>query len=186
MTLTGTGDLILHEGSLFVKSSAADGPPGGVWDQSAPADALVVSGGSLGVHGGGAGISYNRANGSALLVTVGARMDDVEPDGSGALWPADRKDYVPYTGIALAVNVPEAASERFRLLELSAGRSDSAGAESVFSVRGDGRVSLSGGGGVLLEEGDLEVSKGRAVFKVRFSAHAHPPQPCCSSSTSRS
>lgn len=86
-----------------------------------------------------------------------------------------------YTGAALTVDVKEPASDNFRLLELSALRSKSSVDEahteggdqhtkvdSIFAVRGDGRVSMSGGGGVFLEEGNLEVSQGDATFKVKL------------------
>lgn len=36
----------------------------------------------------------------------------------------------------------------------------------LLSVRGDGRVSIDGGGGVVVKDGDLEVSQGDATFKV--------------------
>ena len=37
----------------------------------------------------------------------------------------------------------------------------------MLSVRGDGQVTMAGGGGLVLEEGDLVVSSGDAKFQVR-------------------
>lgn len=78
-----------------------------------------------------------------------------------------------------------AGSEGFRLLELSVGgqgggitanqnggsgdegeEKDGSQEAVLLSVRGDGRVSMTGGGGVILKQGDLEVSRGDAAFKV--------------------
>lgn len=85
------------------------------------------------------------------------------------------------------VTVNQRGSDEFQLLELSTMADQfgtavvhgdkNAGAEEdpsslvmtkrrVLSVRGDGRITMSGGGGVFLEEGDLQVSRGDATFKV--------------------
>lgn len=78
-----------------------------------------------------------------------------------------------------------AGVEGFQLLELSVGGkgTSSSGIEGgnkdededgnsenmvLLSVRGDGRVSIDGGGGVVVKDGDLEVSQGDATFKVLY------------------
>lgn len=97
-----------------------------------------------------------------------------------------------FTGAAaLSVNVRDEASigegvsserSRFRLLELSVGgekKNDEGEFEGgdtakgvtqepmvLMSVRGDGEVFMGGGGGMVLGEGDLEVSQGDASFQV--------------------
>lgn len=127
------------------------------------------------MYGGGAEISSTRADAPALAVSVG--VHDNESEDGFAVGQA-----FSYSGVAFAVNVREeipTLSDRFRLFELALGGNDvaeggegdeelEAGREKVvlLSVRGDGKVSLAGGGGVVLEEGDLEVSGGNASFKV--------------------
>lgn len=81
------------------------------------------------------------------------------------------------------ISVTAAGAEGFHLLELSVGGkgTGSAGIEGgnedegedrgsqtkvLLSVRGDGRVSMDGGGGLIVKNGDLEVSQGDAIFKV--------------------
>lgn len=76
-----------------------------------------------------------------------------------------------------------AGAEGFQLLELSVGDQGTGGTRTdggnddggdggdsqsmvLLSVRGDGRVSIDGGGGVIVKDGDLEVSQGDATFKV--------------------
>lgn len=172
MTLTGTGDLVLHEGALFVHSSSTESSDD-AWMKQSPPEALVVSGGSLGVRGGRVEVFSNYADVSALAVSVGGWVNESDFDGHGAL-PRTPEGSLSYTGSALAVNVKQPSSDRFRLLELSTGRNegseDASGdnVKSVFSVRGDGRVSMAGGGGIVLEEGDLELLRGDAAFKVIF------------------
>lgn len=309
MTLTGNGDLILHQGSLLIKSPRAGIPTKNVgWRTETPPEALVVSGGSLGVAGGSAKITSSRSNAPALAVTVEgkANRDSLRPysdactmgtnsivpvktldvavllwnardrntggyaclncwavdhvlertgwsDGGGVLiggWfsrdragvnleffknshigigaqvpphcnipprqPSLRRNIFSlniaggwgdgtespyktgflaqealprYSGAAVDVTVLQPGSDQFRLLELSTlvveefgsaaevhghdTGQDTAAAmmamtmrRNVLSVQGDGRISMAGGGGVVLEEGDLEVSQGDAKFKV--------------------
>ena len=74
-----------------------------------------------------------------------------------------------------------ARAQEFHLLELSVGGKEIGGHEGgnmdegeggggqkvvLLSVRRDGRVSIDGGGGVVVKDGDLEVSNGDATFKV--------------------
>lgn len=232
MTLTGTGDLILHEGALHIQPPPTHGPSSSsshpsttsprrahatLWGDETPPRALGVSGGSLEVTGGGAEISSTRVNAPALSISVGLPPATITTTtssvgGSGGdggtgedaafLSPGsgttgDFEASFSYSGVALSVNVREArdgrSPDRFRLLELSVGggggeegvvegAADAGGgggrvggggsggggeAFSVLSVRGDGRISMAGGGGVVLEEGDLTVSRGDAKFKVR-------------------
>ncbi len=79
-----------------------------------------------------------------------------------------------------AVLAAEEGLQSFHLLELSVGEMAAGSPEDersigggdgddprvLMSVRGDGRVSLAGGGGVIVKEGDLEVSGGGAKFEV--------------------
>lgn len=224
MTLTGTGDLILHEGALHIQpprtpgsSSSSSSFPSTtsprrthavLWGDETPPRALGVSGGSLRVAGGGAEISSTRANAPGLSISVGLPDPDAtagrgQEDGDGefpssttptSAGTREEEASFSYSGVALSVNVREArdgrSPDRFRLLELSVGGGGGGGgkegvveggggwaggagdgegreAVSVLSVRGDGRVSMAGGGGVVLEEGDLTVSLGDANFKVR-------------------
>ncbi|CBJ33559.1 conserved unknown protein [Ectocarpus siliculosus] len=197
MTLTGAGDLVLHEGSLHIQPPASIYPgydPAGTgttfpaeehpqWNTKRPPKALTVSGGSLNVRGGGAEVLSTRENAPGLLVSVGPfDWDDLEEEGGNGAFHGngtDRRDEeqaFSYAGAALAVNVresgPGTGAKSFRLLELSVGgegaseEENSGGQKQVLlSVGGDGRVLMTGGGGVLLEEGDLEVSGGGATFK---------------------
>lgn len=81
------------------------------------------------------------------------------------------------------ISATAAGAEGFQLLELSVGGkgTGSAGIEGgnqdegedgdsenmvLLSVRGDGRVFIDGGGGVIVKDGDLEVAQGDATFKV--------------------
>lgn len=83
----------------------------------------------------------------------------------------------------LLIFTTAAGAQGFHLLELSVGGkgTGSAGIDGgnmgdveggdtqnmvLLSVRGDGRVSIDGGGGVVVKDGDLEVSQGDASFKV--------------------
>lgn len=217
MTLSGTGDLILHEGTLQIQPSPRHGLPSStttssrrataLWGEETPPRALGVSGGSLGIFGGGAEISSTRANAPALSISVGL-PDTVVGTGEGqegASSPSAIKSVLgedetrfSYSGVALSVNVLEAGDgrspDRFKLLELSVGggegkareegRGDWTGGEgrggalSLLSVRGDGRVSMAGGGGVVLEEGDLTVLQGDAKFQVKRKGH-YPPSLFC-------
>lgn len=71
LTLTGTGDLILHQGSLLIKPPPEGSPSQNAgWNGETPPEALVVSGGSLGVTDGGAEIASSRSDAPALAVTV--------------------------------------------------------------------------------------------------------------------
>lgn len=127
MTLTGTGDLILHEGALHVQpppsiyqsSQAGSTTPlstSTAWGTSHPPKALTVSGGSLDVRGGGAAVRSTRANSPALLVSVG-RLDRGFKGGKGddtprsndidGLGGVGEEPSFAYTGVALAVNVRE-------------------------------------------------------------------------------
>lgn len=77
----------------------------------------------------------------------------------------------------------EAGTESFQLLELSVGGKGARGSANegvvegqstvLLSVRGDGRVAIDGGGGVIIKDGDLEVSQGDAAFKVWRAALRH-------------
>lgn len=180
MTLTGTGDLLLHAGTLHIQPPTLGYPSAHApWRVEPPPKTLLVSGGALGVTGGGAEIASTRTNAPALAVSVGFTQtngeEGVSSAGPGAGFPAGEEPYFSYSGVALSVNVREtpnaANSSPFKLLELSVGggEEDAAASEEVvlLSVGGDGRVSMAGGGGVVLGEGDLEVSQGNAMFKVR-------------------
>ena len=190
MTLSGTGDLTLHKGGLSVQGQLTPGSTrDGAWNAEPPPRAVQVLGGSLGVLGGGAEIFSSRANTPALAISVG--LDDAldaKSGGEGAEDPLGRrrKHEFSFSGAALSVNVREPSSaeevlpvrDRFRLLELSVGgkRKDEEGREGGFeedadvlmSVRGDGRVLMRGGGGVVVGEGSLDVSQGNANVKVRI------------------
>lgn len=175
LTLRGTGDLVLHEGALHIQPPVPGPSQNAFWHKNAPPEALTVSRGSLAVYGGGAEISSTRANAPALAVSVGAHDNESE-DGFAM------RQAFSYSGVAFAVNVREETpmlSNRFRLFELALegsgvaeGEQGEEGLEAdpervvLLSVRGDGKVSLAGGGGVVLGEGDLEVSRGNASFKV--------------------
>lgn len=195
MTLTGTGDLILHQGSLRIQPPApgsSSALQNAAWMNKTPPEAVVISGGSLGVVGGGAHISSTRTKSSALAISVGPETG--ERDQS----PTIEEDGIfRYVGVALSVNVKETSShdtgemnattpaeahDSFSLMELSVGGADESRSggdlqgwqearekKVLMSVRGDGRVMMAGGGGVLLSAGDLEVSKGDVLIKV----HGH-------------
>lgn len=178
MTLTGIGDLILHKGALLIQPQQLfiTAP----WQKDIPPAALLVSGGSLDVRGGGAKISSTRANAPGLEVSVGL------PDAFGGSGGPSEEGFhsqggdasFSYSGVALSVNVKETAEhgtrspDRFRLLELSVGGGEEdegiAGGDAkvILSVRGDGRMLMAGGGGIVLGEGNLEVSQGDATFQV--------------------
>lgn len=83
----------------------------------------------------------------------------------------------------VSISATAAGAGGFQLLELSVGGKGTGGERNeggnedegedgssekmvVLSVRGDGRVSINGGGGVTVKDGDLEVSQGDATFKV--------------------
>lgn len=194
MTLRGTGDLILHRGGLHIQPS--EGPKSTPWHDQTPPAALAVSGGSLGVSGGGAEISSSRTNAPVLALSAGLHGKRGMMTSTRGKVPKGQDTPFLYSGVALTVNVRETAngskkttiSDRFRLLELSVGgggKEEDDGGEGggeegreegvegdgekivLMSVRGDGRISMSGGGGVVLEEGGLEVTRGNATFKVR-------------------
>lgn len=193
MTLAGTGDLTLHKGSLFIRGHETPGSSqNAAWKMKKPPTALEVLGGSLGVLGGGAEIRSSRSNAPALAVSV--EVDEVMfhkkyGEGSDARIRRTREQgaQLSFTGAAaLSVNVRHEASMvergRFRLLELSVGgekkndEGELKGGDTakgvaqepmvLMSVRGDGEVFMGGGGGMVLGEGDLEVSQGDASFQV--------------------
>eukprot|EP00903_Cladosiphon_okamuranus_P017553 g16167.t1 len=206
LTLTGTGDLILQEGTLHIQpppslyplsraGSETPSPTSTTWGTSNPPKALTVSGGSLDVNGGGAAVRSTRGSSPALLVSVGLldqgsegdKGDDVlHGNGVDGMGDDDEEAGFSFSDVALAVNVREsslgAGAQGFHLLELSVGGKgtgstgidggnmgdvEDGGSENMvlLSVRGDGRVSIDGGGGVLVKDGDLEVSQGEATFK---------------------
>ena len=118
LTLTGTGDLILHEGALHIQpapsiypsraGSTIPLPSRTAWGTARPPKALTVSGGSLDVRGGGAAVRSTRVNGPALLVSVGLLDQGFDEEGGDA----PRSDGMDessfsYSGVALAVNVRE-------------------------------------------------------------------------------
>lgn len=75
MTLTGTGDLMLHKGSLFIRPPVPGSPAeSSAWFKATPPKALVVSGGSLSVDGGGADVESTRVDAPALAVIVAGQM----------------------------------------------------------------------------------------------------------------
>ncbi|CAM9302579.1 unnamed protein product [Ectocarpus fasciculatus] len=168
MTLTGAGDLVLHEGSLHIQPPASIYPgldPVGtdttflskehpLWNTKRPPKALTVSGGSLSVRGGGAEVLSTRGNAPGLLVSVGPfDWDDLEGGGGDGTFHGngtDRRDEeraFSYAGAALAVNVRESGpgmgAESFRLLELSVGGK---GASEEENNGGQKQVLLSVGG----------------------------------------
>lgn len=133
MTLTGTGDLVLHKGTLHVQPPPFVHPgntagtnavfpflDSSPWHSERPPKALTVSGGSLDVRGGGAEIRSTRVNSPALSVSVGLRSrsdqgscEDGDGTGGGfgensTAWQEEDVDEAfSYTGVALAVNVRE-------------------------------------------------------------------------------
>lgn len=127
LTLTGKGDLILHEGALHIQpppsiyplsraGSATPPPTGTAWGTAHPPRALTVSGGSLDVSGGGAAVRSTRANSPALLVSVGLLDQDFEGEKGDDVLPGNGVDGMggvgeesgfAYSGVALAVNVRE-------------------------------------------------------------------------------
>ncbi|CAM9167242.1 unnamed protein product [Ectocarpus sp. 12 AP-2014] len=168
MTLTGAGDLVLHEGSLHIQPPASIYPgydPAGTgttllanehpqWNTKRPPKALTVSGGSLNVLGGGAEVLSTRENAPGLLVSVGpSDWDDHEEEGGIRAFHGngtDRRDEeqaFSYAGAALAVNVRESGpgmgAESFRLLELSVGGE---GGSEEENSGGQKQVLLSVGG----------------------------------------
>lgn len=116
MTLTGTGDLVLHEGALHIKpppfiypgSGIGEGstrpPPGSNhWGTVNPPKALTVSGGLLDVRGAGAQVQSTRANSPALLVSVGPLDQGLDGEGEGGV--GEGAEAFSYSGVAMAVNV---------------------------------------------------------------------------------
>lgn len=152
MTLTGAGDLVLHEGSLHIQPPASIYPgydPAGTgttftskehpqWNTQRPPKALTVSGGSLNVHGGGAEVLSTRGNAPGLLVSVGPfDWDDLEGEvGDGTFHGngtdrGDEEQAFSYAGAALAVNVRESGPGEDR-------RKDRGAAVCSYQERGRG------------------------------------------------
>lgn len=131
MTLTGQGDLVLHEGALHIQPPPFIFPGNGVglgstrptptnspWRNAHPPKALTVSGGSLDVRGAGAEIRSTRAKSPALSVSVGLMDDVFEGKGDDGLFlrndtngrtESNEGENFLYSGVALAVNVRETA-----------------------------------------------------------------------------
>lgn len=138
MTLTGEGDLVLHEGSLHIQPPPFIYPGPGAGEESTrplptntlwrnahpPKKALTVSGGSLDVRGEGAAIRSTRTNSPALSVSVGLMDDAFEGNGDNGLFGRNDTDgqgekeaggTFSYSGVALAVNVRETGREGERV-----------------------------------------------------------------------
>lgn len=131
MTLTGEGDLVLHEGAFHIQPPPFifPGSGGGVgstrpglspWRNAHPPKALTVSGGSLDVRGAGAAIRSTRANSPALSVSVGLMGDDFDGEGDDGLFRRNgtngqeennEEGDFSFSGVALAVNVRETGPE---------------------------------------------------------------------------
>lgn len=119
LTLTGTGDLILHEGGLHIRPPPSIYPlsragstnppsPSNAWGTTIPPKALTVSGGSLEVRGGGAAVRSTRANSPALMVSVGPLEDTLGGNGIDGIGGGEGDESrFTYSGVALAVNVRE-------------------------------------------------------------------------------
>ncbi len=121
MTLTGTGDLVLHEGALHIQpppflypgSVTGEGstryPPGSNhWGTAHPPKALTVSGGSLDVRGAGAQIRSTHTNSPALLVSAGPLDQGLDGEGEGGNEGGERP--FSYSGVAMAVNVRQSGN----------------------------------------------------------------------------
>lgn len=120
MTLTGAGDLILHQGALHIQpppsvyplswaGSATSPLANTAWGTAHPPKVLTVSGGSLEVRGGGAAVRSTRSNSPALAVLVGLdqSFEGERGDGMDGLGGVGEESRFSYSGVALAVNVGE-------------------------------------------------------------------------------